>query len=240
MYFNNDLINNVVKNSLEKDLLSYGKISYTYAVMNKKNPSDFFALSNYPDEWIDIYIQNDYQYIDPVMITSLRNVLPFFWNEEIMSKASLKLTKVISIGRKYNIIGGYTFILHDNNHNLATLSILVDSIEDGGILKIIVDNKDKIQMILMTIHDMLISLYGEIEHNSTLKEKGLLSQRENEIFYWASMGKSYHEIAIILGITQSTVKFHMGNVVKKLGVLNAKQAIRLGTELQLIRPLDNC
>ena len=51
------------------------------------------------------------------------------------------------------------------------------------------------------------------------------------------MGKTYQEIALILGIKLSTVKFHIGNAVKKLGVTNARHAIRLGIELQLIRPV---
>ncbi|MEG7344004.1 LuxR C-terminal-related transcriptional regulator, partial [Serratia marcescens] len=34
-----------------------------------------------------------------------------------------------------------------------------------------------------------------------------------------------------------TIKFHMGNIVKKLGVANARHAIRLGMELQLIKPV---
>ncbi|HDL8001096.1 TPA: helix-turn-helix transcriptional regulator, partial [Yersinia enterocolitica] len=54
---------------------------------------------------------------------------------------------------------------------------------------------------------------------------------------WASVGKTYAEISIILGIKRSTVKFHIGNVVRKLGVLNAKHAIRLGIELKLIKPI---
>jgi len=68
-------------------------------------------------------------------------------------------------------------------------------------------------------------------------DKEIFSKRENEIIYWASMGKTYQEIALILGIKLSTVKFHIGNAVKKLGVTNAKHAIRLGIELQLIRPV---
>ena len=51
------------------------------------------------------------------------------------------------------------------------------------------------------------------------------------------MGKTYQEIALITGITSRTVKYHIGNVVKKLGVINAKQAIRLGVELELIKPV---
>jgi LuxR family quorum-sensing system transcriptional regulator ExpR len=63
-----------------------------------------------------------------------------------------------------------------------------------------------------------------------------LSPREGEILYWASQGKTYHEIALILGIKTRTVKFHIGNAVRKLGVTNAKHAIRRCLERQLIAP----
>lgn len=35
----------------------------------------------------------------------------------------------------------------------------------------------------------------------------------------------------------TTVKYHIGNVVRKMGVANVKHAIRMGVELQLIRPV---
>lgn len=94
----------------------------------------------------------------------------------------------------------------------------------------------------MNTHDTLISLYkGKNEaapkNSESESKKEKFSPRENEFLYWSSMGKTYSEIAIILGIRLCTVKFHMGNIVKKLGVLNAKHAIRLGIESQLINPL---
>lgn len=95
-------------------------------------------------------------------------------------------------------------------------------------------------MLLISAHEKLTSLYREMSrnrNNSKSQEADLFSQRENEILHWASMGKTYQEIALILGITTSTVKFHIGNVVKKLGVLNAKHAIRLGVEMNLIKPV---
>ncbi|WP_016585404.1 helix-turn-helix transcriptional regulator, partial [Yersinia pestis] len=103
-------------------------------------------------------------------------------------------------------------------------------------------NKEKIQMLLIFIHDKMLGLYNKSHHeNNTLNKKEnkreIFSPRENEILYWASVGKTYSEIAIILGIKKSTVKFHIGNIVRKLGVLNAKHAIRLGIELQLIKPI---
>ncbi|WP_252317991.1 MULTISPECIES: LuxR C-terminal-related transcriptional regulator [Symbiopectobacterium] len=35
------------------------------------------------------------------------------------------------------------------------------------------------------------------------------------MLYWTSVGKTYQEMGIILGIKVRTVKFHMLNIVKK-------------------------
>ena len=70
-----------------------------------------------------------------------------------------------------------------------------------------------------------------------MNNNNIFSNRENEIIYWVSVGKSYQEIAVIIGIKVTTVKYHIANAIKKLGVNNAKHAVRLGIELQLIRPV---
>ncbi len=58
------------------------------------------------------------------------------------------------------------------------------------------------------------------------------------VLYWASLGKTYSEVAVILGIKPRTVKYHMHNIVDKLGVSNARHAIKLATEMKIIRPLN--
>lgn len=95
-------------------------------------------------------------------------------------------------------------------------------------------------MVLNTIHENLTTLYQGLKIKSDSygnSIRGILSTRENEIIYWASVGKTYQEIATILDIKLTTVKYHASNVVKKLGVINIKHAIRLGVELQLIKPI---
>ncbi|MCP1065890.1 helix-turn-helix transcriptional regulator [Serratia symbiotica] len=63
----------------------------------------------------------------------------------------------------------------------------------------------------------------DIHHMDMVKP--IFTLQDNEVLYWSSMGKTYGEIAAIAGISVSTVKFHMGNIVSKLGVSNARQAI---------------
>ncbi|MDR5610325.1 LuxR family transcriptional regulator [Arsenophonus sp.] len=231
--FNNKNINNVIKEFLERELNKIGDLKYSYIIMKKNHPSCFFYISNYPEKWAEIYKKNAYQYIDPVIINSLNDILPFSWNENIIINSNIKLKEVFKIAKKYHIISGHTFILHDQNNNLATLSILIDSFNEFEIKTKINNNKDRLQMLLMLTHKKLISAYKEISKKNNKNAK-IFSCRENEILYWVTMGKTYSEISIILGIKTGTIKFHMSNVIKKLGVCNAKQAIRISTELKLV------
>ncbi|CQD41619.1 quorum-sensing transcriptional regulator [Yersinia mollaretii] len=197
-------------------------------------------ISNYPEEWVDIYKGNNYQQIDPVVITALNRESPFSWDESLVISYGLRFSQIFNFSKKYNIVNGFTFVLHDHYNNLVMLSIMKDEFSCNKIEDTIEKNKAELQMLLILAHEKRTSLYREVVRESDHKianNKEIFSQRENEILYWASNGKTYQEISLILGIKTGTVKFHIGNVVKKLGVLNAKHAIKLGVELQLIKPV---
>lgn len=52
-----------------------------------------------------------------------------------------------------------------------------------------------------------------------------ISPREEEILEWVTLGKTNHEIGIILNISAFTVKNHLQRIFKKLDVLNRVQAV---------------
>lgn len=238
MFFDNKQINNSIKNYLDKALERYGDVKYAYAIINKKNTTEMTVISNRPD-WFEVYLENNYQHIDPVVITALNRITSFPWDENIMINLDLKLPKIFNMVKSYDITNGYTFIVHDNKNNLALLSIMTDKCCISDINKLIECNKDKLQALLITVHDKTMSIYRDVDIKPHRKKENeeIFSRRENEILHWSSVGKTYQEIAIILGVKLGTVKFHMGKVVKKLGVMNGKHAIRLGIELKLIRPV---
>lgn len=68
------------------------------------------------------------------------------------------------------------------------------------------------------------------------KTPGFLSPREKEILGWTKDGKSRWEISKILGISDETVKFHLRNAVRKLGVTNRTQAVAVALATGLIEP----
>ena len=52
-----------------------------------------------------------------------------------------------------------------------------------------------------------------------------LTERERDSLAWVAEGKSDWEIAVILGLSESTVRFHVDNGRRKLGAVNRAQAV---------------
>jgi LuxR family transcriptional regulator of spore coat protein len=65
-------------------------------------------------------------------------------------------------------------------------------------------------------------------------ERGTLSPRELEILTWAAKGKTYWEIARILGIAYASVHTHIDRIRLKLNAVNTTHAVARGYELGLI------
>lgn len=65
---------------------------------------------------------------------------------------------------------------------------------------------------------------------------GLLTSREMEVLAWVIKGKSNAEIGEIVHLSHLTVKNHLQNIYRKLGVHNRMQAISRCYSLQLLGP----
>lgn len=56
-------------------------------------------------------------------------------------------------------------------------------------------------------------------------DKYILTKREKEVFSLLIDSKSTKEIAILLGISEKTVRNHISNAMQKLGVKGRAQAV---------------
>lgn len=61
-----------------------------------------------------------------------------------------------------------------------------------------------------------------------------LSEREKEVLQWVARGKSNWEVAQILTLSENTIKFHMGNICKKMGVQKRAHAIAMAAQANLL------
>ncbi|HEV6968494.1 helix-turn-helix transcriptional regulator [Roseateles sp.] len=71
----------------------------------------------------------------------------------------------------------------------------------------------------MTAADRLLGPH--IEHKDLPK----LTRRELDVLSWTSQGKTAWEVSVILGMSEKTVNFHLGNAMRKLGVSSKHQAV---------------
>ena len=78
-----------------------------------------------------------------------------------------------------------------------------------------------------TLREALISVNDEAI-------KDVLTLREKDILRWCSEGKTAEEIALLMGVSERTINFHIGNSIKKLSVANKTAATAKAVYLQLI------
>ncbi len=64
----------------------------------------------------------------------------------------------------------------------------------------------------------------------------MLSARQAECLWWASLGKTAKETAFILGVTERTVNFHLYSAFAKLDVHCKHAAVAKAMRLDLLVP----
>jgi LuxR family transcriptional regulator of spore coat protein len=61
-----------------------------------------------------------------------------------------------------------------------------------------------------------------------------LSERELECLEWVSFGKTSWETALILGVSERTINFHLLNAARKLNVYGRQAAVALALRQNLL------
>lgn len=233
----NNEIELFIKNYVEDALGDFSELTWAYVVLSKSDMSLNFYATNYPEEWVNIYKENRLYYTDPVVITARNRLTPFEWDKGLIVNSGYHYTGLFDQAEEFDLIKGSTFVIHDFNNNFATLTFIITQNSKPEIVKALVQKKGDISLLLASIHETYLALtYPPTENINKVDKKTVFTKRENEVLYWYSVGKTYQETSIILGIKLRTVKFHMSNIVKKMGVTNARHAVRFGIEHGLIKP----
>jgi DNA-binding CsgD family transcriptional regulator len=96
-----------------------------------------------------------------------------------------------------------------------------------------------ISMELLAIGHHFMRIYRNVSgySSATDEEFSRLTPREWDCLRILAQGYREPDAAVVLGLTKSTVRFHLNNVVKKFGCKNRTQAIALAAQLGLLGPI---
>lgn len=89
---------------------------------------------------------------------------------------------------------------------------------------------DRLQILALKF----ISVYRDARSLADMPDMVEFTRREIQCLKWAAAGKTDAEIATIMGVSAPTIRFHLTNASRKLGVSGRSQTIRLATTLGYI------
>jgi len=80
-----------------------------------------------------------------------------------------------------------------------------------------------------------IHLFKHVGHPGARAASSPLSERELEVLRLVANGKTNHEVAEALSVSDNTVKFHLKNIMQKLNASNRAEAVMNARQLNIIQ-----
>ena len=183
------------------------------------------TLNDYPTAWQTRYREQGYLGIDPTVRHGSQSLRPLIWCDEAFASAPEFWEEARSFGLRF----GWSQSCWET-HGVAGVLSLARSGEP------LTDKELSSKELKMT----WLSQVTHLGMSRCLMPKMLptgeaeLTERELETLRWTGDGKTSGEISDILGISESTVNFHVRNAVSKLGVVNKTAAVAKAVALGML------
>ncbi|MDX8355489.1 LuxR family transcriptional regulator [Cognatiyoonia sp. IB215182] len=201
-------------------------IAYMHLSNQKAGKKQVELVTTYSSDWEKRYVEMGYDESDPVVRNSFRGILPLDW--EAVTSGDKSTKDFFGEAAEFGIgTQGVSIPIRtpEGSEALFSVSSMESSREWHSIKKHLLSD--------------LVYL-GFLLHSSLAKkcpESGVplkLSPRERDVLTWASRGKSCWETGKILGLSERTVNFYIGNASAKLGAATKTQAVAIALRKRLI------
>jgi DNA-binding CsgD family transcriptional regulator len=179
---------------------------------------------SYNSDWGEVYFENNFIEVDPVVNFSLNSKQPFTWSTAFrrLSTKDRKAKEFITLANDFKLKDGIAHqIANPRNGTLLSLSISHPK------------NRYFTQLVEHFTPHLNESLQSILKQQATITPADL-SEREREVLRWTSEGKSSWDISMILNISERTVKFHIMNIKKKLDAVNRAHAVAKALRMKII------
>ena len=202
---------------LAKSVIPYSSLVICFDDIATADPQASRKLLNYgySDEWVELYFRKSFQLQDPILKTAQRETGAFSWGLGYAGEQPSK--EFLDLSRDFVGNNGIACSVRGRSRTSSTLISMTLPVHEKA-----EDYLDALEYLAPHLHE-IFNRQGSLNRHSLMAPD--ISQRELEVLHWAKEGKSTWDISNILSISERTVKFHFGNIFRKLDVLNRSQAI---------------
>jgi len=207
----NSLINKL------KGILEFDNVVYGLAKLNGTGLIVSYDIINfsYPSEWLDLYKERKFHTVDPISIENFCSFNLQFWEDTYKKRRSTK--EFIFASMDFSLINGYACGVKNQKGTEGSI------LSFAGKLTKKPRNKYIIEIVTPHLHQAFSSILSSNKKQSSIT----LSKREVEILKWIKRGKSSWAISMIFSISESTVKFHVNNIMMKLDAVSRTHAVAI-------------
>jgi len=179
--------------------------------------------NNYPASWQEIYKKQEYVYQDPLVQHAIRSSVPLIWTaQDTYAVVPHFLEDLMAFDMK----SGWC----QSTRSTSGVSLLTLARSDTNALHSEISTPS-----LLWFTQVFNNALEKLISSSPLVDNEVqLTSREIDVMRWTADGKTSHEIAVILGISERTVNFHLNNVMAKLNANNRISATVKAISLGLV------
>jgi len=184
---------------------------------------DAVTLS-YPDEWIETYVLNRFDRVDPVFRVSFTDFKLTYWADAYRKYPPP--ARFVEVATDFGLCDGYVHgVKSTDGLGGSAFSFAASSLKRERRTELI------LEILVPHLHEALLRV---LKGRTVSGKRALLSQREREVLQWIAKGKSTWEISLILHISENTVKFHIKNILRKLNTTTRTHAVAVAVRDGLI------
>ncbi|MDX1588009.1 MAG: LuxR family transcriptional regulator [Oleiphilaceae bacterium] len=215
--------------SLEQLCQSLGFEYYAYGVRLPLPVSQprILTLNNYSPEWNRHYRERGYLEVDPTIRHGLHSSMPIVWSDRVFART----TELWSDARAAGLRVGWAQACRDSRGNTGLLTLA-----RGAEPLTRCELRSKQPRLVWLTQSTHAAMARVLLPRMAPELEVQLSPRETEVMRWAAAGKTAGETAEILGISERTACFHIGNALNKLNCTNKTAAAVKAVSLGLLDP----
>ncbi|MBO6727972.1 LuxR family transcriptional regulator (plasmid) [Nitratireductor rhodophyticola] len=185
-----------------------------------------YLAVTYSDDWVDHYKAQRFVDVDPAVQIGMRRMLPIDW--DTFDRRDKNVRRLFGEAAEFGLgRRGISLPVHGQHGDRALVSITSDA-SDRDWRHLRLYYMRDFQMLALHMHQAILRLEGQ------RMETASLSPRERECLSWVAEGKTAWETAIILGLSEHTVRCYLESARHKLGAANNTHAVNKAGKANLL------